>query len=296
MEIGKDGKPTGDTWPNTGIGRLNPDGSEGSCTACHGRHRFSKAQARTPATCGKCHVGPDHPQIEVYNESKHGIIYRAKVDETNLESDKWEAGSDYSDAPTCATCQMSRGGGQGKTHNVGDRISWDLRSPISNKINLVKLQNGQAFDVPDGKPLPKVGDKAKDSLIEVLLEYKSGERDSTIMGRIAKGYSENELKAIASFMAAQPWVSSQVKTDPKLVAMGKNIHKEKCKAYHEDGGRVQEDDTPRLAGQWPEFTLHYLHDCHKKGRRCAPRKMGKRVMQLSDDELKAMAHYYASEK
>jgi hydroxylamine dehydrogenase len=84
VEIGDDGKPTPGTWPNTGIGRINPDGSNGSCTACHGRHRFSKAQARTPDTCGKCHVGPDHPQIEVYNESKHGIIYRAKVDEMQV--------------------------------------------------------------------------------------------------------------------------------------------------------------------------------------------------------------------
>jgi hypothetical protein len=101
------GPPKPGSWPNTGIGRINPDGSLGSCTACHGRHRFSKAQARTPDTCGKCHVGPDHPQIEVYNESKHGIIYRAKVDEMNLESDKWVAGIDYSAAPTCATCHMS---------------------------------------------------------------------------------------------------------------------------------------------------------------------------------------------
>jgi len=31
------------TWPNTGIGRVNPDGSAGSCSACHTRHRFSKA-------------------------------------------------------------------------------------------------------------------------------------------------------------------------------------------------------------------------------------------------------------
>ena len=172
VEIGEDGKPTGDTWPNTGIGRLNPDGSEGSCTACHGRHRFSKAQARTPDTCGKCHVGPDHPQIEVYNESKHGIIYRANVDEMNLESDKWVAGIDYSAAPTCATCHMSRGGEQGKTHNVGDRISWNLRSPISNKINLVKLENGQEFDIPEGKPIPAVGDKAKDSTVVEVLTWK----------------------------------------------------------------------------------------------------------------------------
>ncbi|MCB1875089.1 MAG: cytochrome C552 [Chromatiales bacterium] len=158
VEIGEDGKPTGDSWPNTGIGRKNPDGSEGSCSACHGRHRFSKAQARTPDTCGKCHVGPDHPHIEIYNESKHGIIYRASVDEMNLKSDKWVAGVDYSVAPTCATCHMSASPKEGKTHNVGERISWTLRPPISNKLNLVRLDNGQEKDIPGDNPeLPAVG-------------------------------------------------------------------------------------------------------------------------------------------
>lgn len=153
------GKPTPETWPNTGIGRINPDGSKGSCTACHGRHGFSRAQARTPDTCGKCHVGPDHPQIEVYNESKHGIIYRANVNKMNLESDKWVAGIDYSTAPTCATCHMSASPDEPKTHDVGERISWTLRPPISSKINLVRLDNGHSYDIPEGQTLPEIGDK-----------------------------------------------------------------------------------------------------------------------------------------
>ncbi|MGA3318642.1 MAG: hypothetical protein ABSC64_19670, partial [Candidatus Korobacteraceae bacterium] len=36
----KDGKFDPNTWPNSGIGRVNPDGSKGSCAACHGRHSF----------------------------------------------------------------------------------------------------------------------------------------------------------------------------------------------------------------------------------------------------------------
>jgi len=72
------------TWPNTGIGRINPDNSWGSCSACHTRHRFSKAQAREPETCGKCHLGPDHPQIEVYQESKHGILWEANKHRLNI--------------------------------------------------------------------------------------------------------------------------------------------------------------------------------------------------------------------
>ncbi len=63
----KTGKLDPATWPNSGIGRINPDGSTGSCAACHSRHSFSVAQARQPDNCGKCHMGPDHPQIEIYN-------------------------------------------------------------------------------------------------------------------------------------------------------------------------------------------------------------------------------------
>ncbi len=119
------------TWPNTGIGRLNPDGSEGSCSACHSRHSFSVAQARQPENCGKCHMGPDHPQLEIYNESKHGIAYHGNKDKMNLDSPKWVVGEDYWAAPTCATCHMSATKNQPVTHDVGMRISWNNRPPVS---------------------------------------------------------------------------------------------------------------------------------------------------------------------
>lgn len=121
------------SWPNSGIGRLNPDGSKGSCNACHTRHLFSKAQARQPEACSKCHLGPDHPQKEVYEESKHGNTYYTNIDKMNLESDSWVVGVDYFDAPTCATCHMSATPGMKATHDVGTRISWTLRPPISEK-------------------------------------------------------------------------------------------------------------------------------------------------------------------
>ncbi len=121
------------TWPNTGIGRINLDGSLGSCTACHSRHDFSPRRARQPENCGKCHLGPDHPQKEIYEESKHGIAYRDLKDEMNLDAEAWVLGKDYAAAPTCATCHMSghlRNGGA-ITHDVGERISWNNRPPVS---------------------------------------------------------------------------------------------------------------------------------------------------------------------
>jgi len=123
------------TWPNTGIGRMNLDGSRGSCTACHSRHDFSSRRARQPENCGKCHLGPDHPQKEIYEESKHGIAYRDMKDKLNLDGDTWILGVDYSGAPTCATCHMSATRNQPITHDPRKRISWNNRPPKSLRID-----------------------------------------------------------------------------------------------------------------------------------------------------------------
>ncbi|OGW95741.1 MAG: hydroxylamine oxidoreductase [Omnitrophica WOR_2 bacterium GWA2_45_18] len=126
-----EGKLDPATWPNTGIGRINPDGSEGSCSACHSRHRFSVEQARNPENCGKCHMGPDHPQLEIYEESKHGIAYNANKHKMNMDNEKWVLGEDYNAGPTCATCHMSATPDQDVTHDVGMRISWNNRPALS---------------------------------------------------------------------------------------------------------------------------------------------------------------------
>lgn len=131
VQVNDDGTLTANTYPNSGIGRINPDGSWGACSACHMRHDFSSAQARRPENCGRCHVGPDHPQIEIYNESQHGILFYANVDDMALDSDSWVVGEDYSAAPTCTTCHMGATPTQALTHDVGQRLSWVLRSPIS---------------------------------------------------------------------------------------------------------------------------------------------------------------------
>ncbi len=123
------------TWPNSGIGRVNLDGSRGSCSACHSRHTFSKAMARQPEVCGKCHLGPDHPQAEIYEESKHGIAYRTRQAEMHLDAEHWIVGVDYTAAPTCSTCHMSATKTQPLTHDVGARLSWTLRPVVSKKLD-----------------------------------------------------------------------------------------------------------------------------------------------------------------
>ncbi len=120
------------TWPNVGVGRVNLDGSKGSCTSCHSRHRFAISEARRPEACDSCHLGPDHPQIEIYEESKHGTIYHAFKDEFNFKAaaGTWTPGIDYR-APTCAACHMSGSGKVTGTHDVTERLSWETQAPLT---------------------------------------------------------------------------------------------------------------------------------------------------------------------
>ena len=130
VELGPDNKPTKLTWPG-GIGTRYPDGSIGTCTVCHTRHQFSIEEARKPEACGACHLGPDHPQKEIYDESKHGQFYGAHGEDWKWDSapDTWQPG-DY-EAPTCAVCHMSGIGELNTTHNVNERLKWDLMHKTS---------------------------------------------------------------------------------------------------------------------------------------------------------------------
>jgi len=132
------------------VGAPAADGSVGQCQKCHLRHEFSLEQARKPETCNACHIGPDHPQWEIYQESPHGIAYATMGHTWNWEA---EAGSlTVTDFPaaTCAICHMSGFGTVGTTHDVGDRLTWYLFAPISERRpswqdNMVRMQ-GVCFE------------------------------------------------------------------------------------------------------------------------------------------------------
>lgn len=135
LEVQKEGKLSPATWPNTGIGRINPDKSKGSCTACHTRHLFSREQARRPESCSRCHTGQSQPQIEVYTRSKHGIMYAAYHDKMNMEKPLWRAGQDYFQAPTCATCHMSAIPPQVEVKTADERIRSALEAALESVLS-----------------------------------------------------------------------------------------------------------------------------------------------------------------
>ena len=112
-----------------------PDGSVGECDTCHAKHSFDIEVARNPYTCGECHLGPDHPHIEIFIESKHGNIFQAKSKNWDMSYDSSEQESIPHEAPVCTTCHMDavpgKNGGLESTHNVSERLAWESQAPWS---------------------------------------------------------------------------------------------------------------------------------------------------------------------
>jgi hydroxylamine dehydrogenase len=165
-------------WPSQGVGRENPDGSIGSCTACHPRHSFSIKIARQPETCGQCHLEPDVPAYNVFKESKHGNIYDAHKSEWNFTNVPWTVGRDFK-TPTCAACHNSLITSPDgtviaeRTHDFGARLwvrlfglIYSHPQPKSGDTTIIKNK--------DGLPLPTtfLNEPASEFLIDKTEQIK----------------------------------------------------------------------------------------------------------------------------
>jgi cytochrome c553 len=182
-DLGEVEVPNLTNWPNQGVGRINPDGSMGSCSACHARHSFSIEVARKPHTCGQCHLEPDLPAYNVYKESKHGNIYSSTGDEFNWNEVPWTVGEDFN-APTCASCHNSLvTNEQGdviaeRSHNFGSRLWVRIFGTI---YSHPQPKSGKTYEIrnKDGLPLPTTFTNEKAS--EYLISAKEQEARKQIM-------------------------------------------------------------------------------------------------------------------
>lgn len=152
-------------WPNNGVGRVNLDGSLGSCAACHPRHQFAIEVARSAQTCEECHNGPDVPAYKVWAASKHGNIEAALGHGWNFTAVPWTMGKDFT-APTCAACHVSlviNTEGEvvaQRSHQVTDRLPWRIfglpyahSQPKSPVTSLIVNADGQHLPTNlDGSP------------------------------------------------------------------------------------------------------------------------------------------------
>jgi hypothetical protein len=176
-------------WPNQGVGRVNPDGSRGACTTCHPRHSFSVEIARKPFTCAQCHLEPDVPAWNVYNESKHGNIFLSKQAEWNFKAMPWKLGKDFQ-TPTCSTCHNSlitTADGETiaeRTHDFGARLwvrlfglIYSHPQPQKGDTSIIKNKDGHAL------PTTFSGEPAS----EFLIGLEEQKKRQAIMKSVCNG-------------------------------------------------------------------------------------------------------------
>jgi len=183
-------------WPNQGVGRINPDGSSGSCTSCHPRHGFSLEIARKPLTCGQCHLEPDIPTYNIYKESKHGNIEEAIGHKWNWEAVPWTVGKDFT-APTCATCHnslLTNSGGSviaERSHDFGARTWVRLFGLI---YSHPQPRTGETYEIrnSDGLPLPTTFAGAPASIFLISKEEQ--------------GKRKQLMSSVCTSCHSSPWV------------------------------------------------------------------------------------------
>ena len=151
----------------------------------------------------------------------------------------------------------------------------------------------------NGPAIPSIAGVSPDYFKDAMMDYKDADgRYSTIMSRIAKGYTEEEIGLMAGYFSKQKMIPASQQFDATQAKAGAKLHKKYCEKCHEDGGKSAEDDAGVLAGQWTAY-LHYAMDDFTSGRRDMPKKMKKKVQKLQKADAKGMEkllNYYGSQK
>lgn len=151
----------------------------------------------------------------------------------------------------------------------------------------------------NGPATPTIAGLSTEYFMDAMKSYKDGSRPSTIMTRIAKGYTEEEFKLMADFFGKKKFVRKPQKYNKSLAQRGKRLHKSYCAKCHEDNGRSAEDDTGVLAGQWKPYLSYTMKD-YLDGKRDMGKKMKSKLTKLhkkhGDKGIEQLIHFYTSQK
>lgn len=119
--------------------------------------------------------------------------------------------------------------------------------------------------------------------------------ETTNMCAVTADLSDDQIDEIAAHYAAMPFVSVKQDFDAALAAAGQQIHDRDCAVCHSEGGSSAADDSGILAGQ----SMAYMKSTfaqYRGGDREQPDPMKKKLVALSDDDVNALLHYYASQQ
>ncbi len=162
---------------------------------------------------------------------------------------------------------------------------------LANTCNNCHGMNG----VSVGPSMPSIGGLSETYLKTVMLQWKKGERYSATMGRHFKGYSDEELAALATYFSKKPWVPVVQSAGADVLAKGKDAT-ERCETCHGvTGGEPDDEDTPRLNGQWAQYLELEMLKYRTESTLMPHKKMRNNAKKLDEADVAHAAHYYAAQ-
>jgi cytochrome c553 len=155
---------------------------------------------------------------------------------------------------------------------------------IEAKVQLCAACHGANGIPNDPKTIPIIWGQQQSYLVKQLHDYRSGDRENSIMSPIAKGLAQDELRKIAAYFAAKPWPTEHAapaSAPPNGIAQCQPCHQAKF-----EGGMP----APRLAGLSYEYLLSSMRSFATDAR-TNNGDMPKFMRALSDSERDAIARY-----
>lgn len=154
--------------------------------------------------------------------------------------------------------------------------------------------------ISTGPAIPSIGGMSETYFTETMKAYRDGDRPNTIMTRLAKGYSDQDIADMAKYFSSQKYVQVEQSHDKQMAAQGKRLHSTFCERCHDAGGTVAEDDSGFLSGQMKPYLEYSMQDFTSGNREYTERRMKQEVEKLiaqhGDKGIQQLIEYYASGK
>ncbi len=146
---------------------------------------------------------------------------------------------------------------------------------------------------------PKLAGQHPQYLVKQLQEFKSGKRNNAVMTGFAAMLSDEDMKNISAWLAAQKAKPGFAK-DKDLVALGERIYRggipdrqiAACAGCHSPNGAGIPAQYPRMSGQHADYTVAQLQ-AFRDGVRNNSVQMTQVAAKMNDREIKAVSDYIA---
>ena len=126
-----------------------------------------------------------------------------------------------------------------------------------------------------------------------LKDFKSGLRDSPVMGPLASALDKDQMQIAADYFSKQSWPQTDYVVDNERSKSGLTvIAAGQCVACHL-GAFHGNSRVPRLAGQHPEYLVKTMLDFKTKSRNNSPAK-GTLMASFDDEQIMDVAYYLSA--